>query len=136
VIVLGLQKFYQNPTESVIAELYESLNGISLTDIPTYSDNQKLIWRAKNDKAHQEYVVPIQYSAARINVKIPLTLFPDEVGEVRKKKTLSFWLQILFLFVAVVVLAEKRFDSCEKIWTTSDDDFQWTAVAKANFVSW
>lgn len=45
--------------------------------------------RATGDKSKTEFTTQLKYST-KLNIKIPLTLFPDEVGDVRPFNTWHF----------------------------------------------
>ena len=77
-IVLALHKFYQNRSEDVLAELFDSLNAMDLSTMDIYSDHRKLIYRASSDKNKQEFTASLKYQT-KMNIKIPLCGFPDEV---------------------------------------------------------
>lgn len=88
-MILGLQKFFENPSQEVLSELYSSINSINMNEIPSYPDHYKLILRNSNDRSKQEYSFMASY-LTKINVRIPLTLFPDEIGDVRLKRSYLF----------------------------------------------
>jgi len=79
-IVLALQRFYENSTEKVLAELYQALNAMDLSSMPAYNDYQKQILRANDDKSKLEFSTVINY-VTKMNIKIPIALLPDEVGD-------------------------------------------------------
>lgn len=82
IIVLALQKFFVTPTEEVLVQLYNSLNQMDLSGMPRYTDHEKQIIRSSNDKSKQEYTAHISFDKTNMKIRIPTTLFPDEVGDV------------------------------------------------------
>ncbi len=96
-ILLALQRYYANPSEEVLADLFASLNGTLLlwshcglicyiemdTDkMPMLNYNQKLILRSTTDRTKHTFATSISYMGTKMNVQLPLALFPDEVGDV------------------------------------------------------
>lgn len=55
---------------------------MDISGMPQYTDHQKQILRNSNDRSKQEYITHVEFNKTPMKLKIPTTLFPDEVGEV------------------------------------------------------
>ncbi|EFA78441.1 hypothetical protein PPL_09093 [Heterostelium album PN500] len=80
-MILGIQKYYSSPSLEVIIELYNSLNSLDMSTVPFLNDVQKHILRSSPDKNKQSHSTNITYLGKPMPVYIPITLFPDEVGD-------------------------------------------------------
>jgi hypothetical protein len=80
-MILALSRFFANPGAQVLEDFYNALNAMDISGMPKYTDKQKEIIRTSNDKSKHEYSTVINYTT-KMNIKIPTTLFPDEVGGV------------------------------------------------------
>eukprot|EP01133_Synstelium_polycarpum_P015281 gene15281-18090_t len=80
-MILGIQKYFNTKSIDVIVELYNALNSLDMSTVPCLNDVQKLILRSSPDKNKQSYSTNITYLGNKMPVYIPITLFPDEVGD-------------------------------------------------------
>ncbi|GAM21359.1 hypothetical protein SAMD00019534_045330, partial [Acytostelium subglobosum LB1] len=80
-MILGIQKYFSSPSLDVIVDLYNSLNGLDMSTIPYLNDVQKHILRSSPDKNKQNHSANIAYLGKQMPVYIPITFFPDEVGD-------------------------------------------------------
>jgi hypothetical protein len=82
------------------------MNNMDISNMPVLSDHQKLIYRYANDRSQKEYITHINY-ITKINIKIPITLFPDEFGDVKITALIKkFGSQVMTIYNAI--LCEKR----------------------------
>lgn len=81
-MMLALQRYYANPSEEVLAELYTALNAMDTSQMPSLDDNRKLILRATTDRTKHTFSTSIPYLGKTMHVQVPRTLFADEVGDV------------------------------------------------------
>ncbi|KYR01730.1 hypothetical protein DLAC_01741 [Tieghemostelium lacteum] len=80
-MVLAMQKYFVTPSIDVIIELYNSLNSLDMSVVPFPSDIQKQILRSSPDRNKHNYATTISYLGNKMPVYIPITHFPDEVGD-------------------------------------------------------
>ncbi|KAN0011867.1 hypothetical protein ACTFIU_007438 [Dictyostelium citrinum] len=80
-IVLAMQKYFSNPSLDVIVELYNSLNSLDMTTVPQLNDIQKHILRSSPDRNKHIHATTITYLGNKMPLYIPITYFPDEVGD-------------------------------------------------------
>eukprot|EP01117_Protostelium_nocturnum_P005316 TRINITY_DN1935_c0_g1_i3.p1 TRINITY_DN1935_c0_g1~~TRINITY_DN1935_c0_g1_i3.p1 ORF type:complete len:590 (+),score=185.84 TRINITY_DN1935_c0_g1_i3:58-1827(+) len=106
-IVLALQKFFAQPTASTLEEYYNALNGIDLSAMPFISDRKKELMRLNNiNPSKMEYSTFLNYTI-KLPLKIPTTLFPDEVGNCNLITLIKkFGNQIMIIYNAL--LTQKR----------------------------
>lgn len=79
---------------------------MDLSSFPILSDHRKLILRSANDKSKQEFSTSINF-ITKMNLKIPTTLFPDEVGDVKVTALVKkFGNQIMHIYNGL--LTQKR----------------------------
>ncbi|KAF2073339.1 hypothetical protein CYY_005357 [Polysphondylium violaceum] len=80
-MVLAMQKYFNSPSMDVIVELYNSLNSLDMSSVPQLNDIQKHILRASPDRNKHTHATTITYLGNKMPVYIPITHFPDEVGD-------------------------------------------------------
>eukprot|EP01111_Echinosteliopsis_oligospora_P018977 TRINITY_DN8966_c0_g1_i1.p1 TRINITY_DN8966_c0_g1~~TRINITY_DN8966_c0_g1_i1.p1 ORF type:complete len:669 (+),score=182.08 TRINITY_DN8966_c0_g1_i1:232-2238(+) len=80
-MMLALQKYFQNPSEEVLADLFDAFNGMDLDQMPRLNYNQKIILRTTTDRTKLVHPTSINYIGRSMSVQIPLHMFPDEVGD-------------------------------------------------------
>eukprot|EP01132_Coremiostelium_polycephalum_P009632 gene9632-11805_t len=80
-MVLAIQKYFSSPSLDVIVELYNSLNSLDMSTLPALNDIQKHILRSSPDRNKHNHSTTITYLGNKMPVHIPITHFPDEVGD-------------------------------------------------------
>ncbi|KAK0544318.1 hypothetical protein OC846_006120 [Tilletia horrida] len=102
-LLLALDDYFADPGMDCLARLYEAINDLDLTAMPVFSNAEKLILRAseRRDLFEERFVaVPrrderdlsgpkdtrffdtsISFRQVSIPIRLPLTTFPEEVGE-------------------------------------------------------
>ncbi|KAK0522061.1 hypothetical protein OC834_006426 [Tilletia horrida] len=104
VLLLALDDYFANPGIDCLARLYEAINNMDLTGMPSFSVPEKLILRAseRRDLFEERFVAAgrkdekelstatkdthffdtsITFRQLSIPIRLPLTTFPEEVGE-------------------------------------------------------
>ncbi|KAL6073369.1 Spindle pole body interacting protein, variant 2 [Balamuthia mandrillaris] len=83
-LVLALDNIFkaQGKERDILAQLYDSINSIDLREMPSLTMHQMLMLRMSQtpDKAKTEFSTKIRFTTP-ISIKIPLTVFPDEVSD-------------------------------------------------------
>eukprot|EP01105_Mastigella_eilhardi_P014274 TRINITY_DN3257_c0_g1_i1.p1 TRINITY_DN3257_c0_g1~~TRINITY_DN3257_c0_g1_i1.p1 ORF type:complete len:506 (-),score=90.21 TRINITY_DN3257_c0_g1_i1:713-2197(-) len=114
-IVLTLDRFFACNDVGIIAELFDALNAIDLSQMPKLTDHQRLTLRhtqSTNTQATKKFATSIMMPIAanltkKMPVYIPLTQFPDEVGDYQLTTLFrKFGRQTMTIFNAL--LLEKR----------------------------
>eukprot|EP00727_Mastigamoeba_balamuthi_P005535 m51a1_g1600 hypothetical protein (842) ;mRNA; r:168490-171977 len=113
-LLLQLDKYFKRQSEDVLAELYDALNSLDLSSVPALPDHQRMTLRnstkAKERTSVLQLAVPgsdPRGQPAKLNVYVPLTTFPDEVGDVKVMPLVQkFGRQIMVVYNAI--LLEKR----------------------------
>lgn len=106
-ILLALQRYYAQPSEEVLADLYQSLNEMDTDKMPILNYNQKLILRATTDRSKHFFTTAVQYIGTKMNVQLPLAGFPDEVGDYSVISLVQkFGPAVMMIYNAI--LSEKR----------------------------
>ncbi|KNC53781.1 uncharacterized protein AMSG_09499 [Thecamonas trahens ATCC 50062] len=82
-LILALEQYFVTPEVAVIEDLFNAINSMDLRSLPQYSLAEKKLLRASTS----DFGVPLVYSShvkygpAKIPVKVPLIMLPDEVSE-------------------------------------------------------
>lgn len=75
--------FFKDPSDSMVAAIFNSVNALDLTHIARIPYFQKVLLRNGHDTTQQEMQVQLDFVGQRMKVKVPTTLFPDEVGDLQ-----------------------------------------------------
>ncbi|KAH3756862.1 methionyl-tRNA synthetase [Pelomyxa schiedti] len=117
-ILLALDRYFTTRDMTVLTELYHSLNAIDLSAMPILPDHKRRVLRSAADETKKKFPASVTLTVAvdpttgaKITKKqpiyIPLTTFPDEVGDPSITMLLKkFGRQVMIIYNAV--LQEKR----------------------------
>ena len=89
IIMLTLERYYKRRSIDVLSDLYFALNAVDFGAVPTVSDAQRLILRYISYTKKKLFDLPIllppetpDAKPPKMNIRVPLSTFPDEVGDV------------------------------------------------------
>ncbi|RKO93362.1 docking domain of Afi1 for Arf3 in vesicle trafficking-domain-containing protein [Blyttiomyces helicus] len=110
-LVLALEKYFVVPSADILAALFTAINAMDVSVMPRFSIIEKRILRASEDKTMLEekfheledrvaaarrlidrrvFATKVEYDGIMVPIKIPLTSFPDEIGDVGIASMLSW----------------------------------------------
>ncbi|KAF8343108.1 docking domain of Afi1 for Arf3 in vesicle trafficking-domain-containing protein [Cantharellus anzutake] len=91
VLVLALQKYFQNPSIEVLADLYDAIEAMDLGMMPALSRNEKLILRAsdRQDTFLEKFHSPRKYSQESDGKIAPDTFYIPEDDDMPSAKGAS-----------------------------------------------
>ncbi|CAJ0844011.1 6051_t:CDS:10, partial [Entrophospora sp. SA101] len=80
VLLLALDKYFQNPSVECLALLYDAVNSMDVNNMPHFSPHEKVILRTSENKD----IFEEKFSTFETNKhesSVPLTVNPEEVGD-------------------------------------------------------
>jgi len=83
-LLLALDAFFDKPEESVPKELYNAVNQMDIQLMPNPSQQERRIIRASETESNldkKNFKTKVNYLGIDIPMKVPIALFPDEVGD-------------------------------------------------------
>ncbi|KAI8338870.1 docking domain of Afi1 for Arf3 in vesicle trafficking-domain-containing protein [Chlamydoabsidia padenii] len=72
VLLLAMEKYFENPSQDILVSLYEAVNSMDLTRMPNFNWHERQVLRASDDKSMFEEMFDIEAE----NVQSPTTLTP------------------------------------------------------------
>ena len=75
--------FFKDPSEATLGAIFNSVNALDLTHVARIPFYQKVLLRNGHDATQQELQVQLDFAGTRMKVKVPTTLFADEVGDLQ-----------------------------------------------------
>eukprot|EP00002_Diphylleia_rotans_P020534 TRINITY_DN3982_c0_g1_i3.p1 TRINITY_DN3982_c0_g1~~TRINITY_DN3982_c0_g1_i3.p1 ORF type:complete len:374 (+),score=73.55 TRINITY_DN3982_c0_g1_i3:96-1217(+) len=99
IVDLALSRYFDDPSESVLVDLYDSLNMLDMKSIPRLSPAQKSVCRNMwLSTRRMEKKFELSFVDTKKIVRVPLCNYPDEVGEVHVscaglRKNMELWLK-------------------------------------------
>lgn len=89
IIMLTLDRYYKKQSIDVLSDLYFALNAVDFGAVPKISDPQRIILRHSSEAKKKLFDLPIllppesqDAKPPKLNLRIPLTTYSDEVGDV------------------------------------------------------